>query len=157
MTAHITCIHRGVKRAFHLSAALVALIIWTFSFAQVQTATMTGTVRDNSGAVIPNAHVTVKNLDTGAARDTVSNAQGGYTVPGLSPGNYEINVASGSFSNYKQTVPVTVGGVATVDPTLGLASASTTVEVTAQQEAVQVNTETQEVSQIITPAQVANL
>src|SRR6201998_1702759 len=150
--------HAHTTRTQGLPWTLIALLLLcAAAVAQVQTGTITGTVHDNTGAVIPNAHVTIKSLDTGATRDTVTNGQGGYTVPGLPPGNYEVNVAAGSFSNFKQATAVTVGGVAPVDATLGLAATSTTVEVTAQQEAVQVNTQTQEVSQIITPTEVAQL
>jgi hypothetical protein len=125
--------------------------------AQVQTGTVAGTVRDSTGAIIPNASITVKDLDTGATRNATSGPQGGYTVPGLLPGNYEVAIASGNFSPYKREVQVTVGGISTVDGTLGLGTATTTVEVVGQEAGVEVNTQTQEVSQIVTPAEVANL
>lgn len=158
MSSHLLRIHtRTTSTQGTLWLVIALLLLCATALAQVQTGTISGTVRDSTGAVIPNAHVTIKNLDTGATRDTVTNAQGGYTVPGLPPANYQVDVAAGSFSNFKQNVAVTVGGFATVDATLGLAAASTTVEVTAQQEAVQVNTQNQEVSQIITPTQVAQL
>jgi hypothetical protein len=157
MSSHLLRIQTRTSTPGLLWLVIALLLLCATALAQVQTGTISGTVRDNTGAVIPNAHVTIKNLDTGATRDTVTSAQGGYTVPGLPPGNYEVDVAAGSFSNFKQNVAVTVGGFSTVDATLGLAAASTTVEVTAQQEAVQVNTQTQEVSQIITPTQVAQL
>jgi Carboxypeptidase regulatory-like domain len=134
MSSRLLCSHtRTLSTQCPLWTLIALLLLCAASVAQVQTGTITGTVRDKTGAVIPNAHVTIKSLDTGATRDTVSNGQGGYTVPGLPPGNYELNVAAGSFSNFKQTTAVTVGGIATVDATLGLAEASTTVEVTAQQ------------------------
>jgi hypothetical protein len=136
---------------------LVLLVIGATALGQVQTGSIVGTVRDNTGAVVPNANITVKNQGTGATRNAVSGPNGSYTVPGLPPANYEVTVASGNFSPYKQPVQVTVGGVVTVDATLGLAAASTTIEVVAQEAGVEVNTQTQEVSQIITPTQVANL
>jgi Carboxypeptidase regulatory-like domain len=158
MSSHLLRIHARTTSTQGTPWLVIALLLLcATALAQVQTGTISGTVRDSTGAVIPNAHVTIKNLDTGATRDTVTNAQGGYTVPGLPPANYQVDVAAGSFSNFKQNVAVTVGGFATVDATLGLAAASTTVEVSAQQEAVQVNTQNQEVSQIITPTQVAQL
>jgi Carboxypeptidase regulatory-like domain len=144
-------------------AARSGVIIFTLFFtcaiaiAQVQTGSIAGTVRDNTGAVIPNANITVKNLGTGATRSATSGPNGGYIVPALPPANYEVTIASGNFSPFKQNVQVTVGGFSTIDATLGLAAASTTVEVNAQEAGVEVNTETQEVSQIVTPAQVAQL
>ncbi len=145
------------RAARNSAAILVLFLMCAMAFGQVQTGSIAGTVRDNTGAVVPNANVTVKNLATGASRSVVSGPNGGYTVPGLPPANYEVTVASGNFAPYKQNVQVTVGGFSTMDATLGLAAASTTVEVTAQEAGVEVNTQTQEVSQIITPAQVENL
>src|SRR5246127_2061888 len=158
MSSHLSRIHaRTTSTQGTLWLVIALLLLCATALAQVQTGTISGTVRDSTGAVIPSAHAPIKNLDPGPTRGTVTNAQGGYTVPGLPPANYQVDVAAGSFSNFKQNVAVTVGGFATVDATLGLAAASTTVEVSAQQEAVQVNTQNQEVSQIITPTQVAQL
>jgi hypothetical protein len=125
--------------------------------AQVQTGTLAGTVKDSTGAIIPNASISVKNVDTGATRNATGGPQGGYTIPGLLPGNYEVTIASGNFSPYKRQIQITVGGISTVDATLGLGAATTTVEVVGQEAGVEVNTQTQEVSQIVTPAEVANL
>ena len=62
------------------------------ALAQVNTATITGTVRDESGAVLPGAAVTVQNQDTGISRTLTSNETGRYTVPALGLGNYQVNV-----------------------------------------------------------------
>src|ERR1700740_1896306 len=135
MSAHVTsstCRNGALSALYlYLGATVLALLICSVSFAQVQTGTISGTVKDNSGAVIPDAKITLKSLDTGATRTAVTGSQGSYTIPGLQPGNYELTAPAANFSNYKQNVQVTVGGFESVDATLGLAAASTTVEVTA--------------------------
>ena len=125
--------------------------------AQVQTGSISGTVRDSSGAVVPNATVTVINLDTSARRTVQSGPAGVYTVTGLQPGKYEVEVRSGAFAPFREGVEITVGGSITADATLNVSTASTTVEVIAQNPAVEVNTTTQELSQVITTEQLAQL
>src|SRR2546427_11081771 len=58
------------------------------AFAQQESATIIGEVRDASGAVVPNAAVTVTNVDTGISVATVTNDRGSFTVPNLRPGDY---------------------------------------------------------------------
>jgi len=121
--------------------------------AQVQTGNITGTVRDATGAVVPNATVTVVSLGTQARRTVQSSSTGTYTVTGLQPGQYEVTVTSGNFAPFKQEVNVAVGGNSALDVSLGV-SASATVEVVAQNASIEVNTQTQELSQIISSATV---
>ena len=64
----------------------VALIVSTTLFAQVQTGSISGTVRDKGGAVVPDTTVVAKNLDTAAERTVRAAADGVYTIPGLAPG-----------------------------------------------------------------------
>ena len=96
-------------------------------------------------------------LETGAERTVQSNAEGSYNILALPPGNYDVTVTSGNFAPFTQRAAVSVGGTATVDATLGVSGGATLVEVTAESAAVEVNTQTQEQSQIITPEQVAEL
>jgi hypothetical protein len=136
---------------------ILVLLIATLSFAQVQTGTLSGTVRDKAGAVVPNAMVTATNLETSATRTVQSNDQGFYTMPGLKPGSYELAFSSGNFSPQKQRAQLSVGGQITVDATLDVSGASTTVEVTSEAAGVEVNTQTQEQSQVISQQQIAQL
>src|SRR5262249_54717513 len=124
--------------------------------AQVQSGNITGTVRDSSGAVIPNATVNVVSLGTQARRTVQSNSAGTYTVTGLQPGQYGVTITSGNFAPFKQDIAVAVGGNTTLDATLGV-SASTTVEVVAQNPSLEVNTQTQELSQVISSQQLSQL
>src|SRR5580704_14364158 len=138
-------------------AMAVAMITSVTATAQVHTGSVAGTVRDQAGAVIPNATVTVTSLQTGAARTVQGNAEGSYNVLALPPGDYEVSITSGSFAPFKQKTTVTVGGAVTVDASLGVAGTTTAVEVTAAAAGVEVNTQTQETSQIVTTEQVEQM
>jgi Carboxypeptidase regulatory-like domain len=144
-------------------ATLLAIVVVVLMFgtvlatAQVHTGSIAGTVRDKAGAVVPNATVTATNTETGAERTVQSNAEGAYIIVALPPGDYEITVTSGNFAAFKQKAAVTVGGTVTVDASLGISGGATSVEVTAEAAGVEVNTQTQEQAQVITPEQVAQL
>src|SRR6266481_4388816 len=76
---------RGLAVLFILISAAGALR------AQV-TASVTGTVKDSSGAVVPGAAVTIKSLESGLARTTETDANGNYSAPSLPVGEYEVAV-----------------------------------------------------------------
>src|SRR5580700_6984798 len=67
------------------------------------TASLSGTVTDPSGAVVPNAQVTVHSLGTGADRVVKTDSDGIYAVPSLQPGDYKVQATASGFSTY--TVP----------------------------------------------------
>jgi len=104
-----------------------AFLIAPAGFGQANTGTITGTVRDPSGAVIAGANVAVKNMATGAQRTAQSGNQGQYEVPGLPVGTYEVDITSGNFAPFKTNAEVTVGGVSPVDAQLSTGQATTTV------------------------------
>src|SRR5579863_3494093 len=66
--------------------------------AQVAGATLSGTVTDQSGAVLPQASVAGKNIATGITRTSISSSAGFYTLPNLLPGVYEVTVTAQGFS-----------------------------------------------------------
>ena len=71
-----------------ISAALALVLLTSVRvYAQVSGATMTGTVSDASGAVIPNAQVSIKNVATGEVRAVTTDAAGFYSAPNLLPGS----------------------------------------------------------------------
>src|SRR5467141_4070606 len=72
------------------------------AYAQVAGATLTGTVKDSSGAVIPNAQVVITDAATGVTRTVSPDGAGPYTAPNLLPGTYEIRVMATSFSTQVQ-------------------------------------------------------
>lgn len=124
--------------------------------AQVEAGTISGTVRDSSGAVIAGATVAVKNVATGAERKAETGATGQYNVPGLSPGTYEITISRTGFAEFKGRAEVAVGGHTTVDAQLAVSAQVVTVEVVAVT-GTTVNTETQEISEVISTEQIAQL
>src|SRR6516225_3732444 len=92
------------------------LTIPSILLGQSGNATLSGTIHDSSGAVIPNAKVTALNTATGVPKETVSNSSGLYVIPNLIPGPYELEVAATSFQTKKiQGVALNVDQQATVD------------------------------------------
>jgi iron complex outermembrane recepter protein len=83
-------------------------------FAQSPDGRFTGVVRDSSGAAVPGANVTVTN-ETGASQSTVSGPDGSFSVTGLVPGSYTVEVQLRGFGTTKQTVQVTAGAAATAE------------------------------------------
>lgn len=98
--------------------------------AQVSGATLSGTVTDASGALVPKAAVVIRNTDTGATRDVTTNGDGFYSAPNLNPGNYEVKVSAKGFSAVLQkNIVLTVSAQQTLSPVLAVGSVNQTVEV----------------------------
>src|SRR5258708_33049004 len=76
----------------------VGLLTQTGAFGQVVGATLRGTVSDPSGAAIPRAIVSIRNVATGAVNATPTNGDGIYSASNLQPGKYEVSVAAPGFS-----------------------------------------------------------
>lgn len=83
-----------LRRLFLLTSMLC---LTSLAFAQTS-GTISGTVSDASGGLIPNAKVTARNQTNGERRETVTNANGQYAIPLLPPGEYEIEVAQAGFA-----------------------------------------------------------
>ena len=146
------------ETGFRLSALSIAFfsliaICSSAAFGQAEAGMISGTVRDPSGAVVSGAKVTVTNVATSATRTAQTGSLGQYSIPSLLPGNYNVTISNQNFSTFKTNAEVTVGGVTTVDAQLQVGISSTVVEVTAGS-AAQVNTQTQEMSQLIDTQQV---
>src|ERR1700751_2256029 len=113
---------------------LIALIVFAYgstpAAAQVAGATILGTVSDPAGAVIANAEVKIQDAGTGQIRTATTNSAGFYTAPNLVPGNYELRVSAPGFSSGVANVILTVGAQQTVNVTLKVGQATSTVEVT---------------------------
>src|SRR5262245_16305513 len=97
----------------------LALLSSGLAFAQATTGTITGVVTDSTGAVIPNANVTIQDLDRGASVDTTTNDQGLFTRTQLANGRYSVNVAAQGFKGSKQNnIIVNVDRETRIDVTL---------------------------------------
>jgi outer membrane receptor protein involved in Fe transport len=142
-------IHFGRRTACLVFTLLVsALSIW----AQAETGQITGTVSDQTGAAVVGASIGVTNVDTGTTRVTLSNADGVYAVTNLIPGEFEVTVTAPGFNAFKNKVNVTVGAKVGLDVKLQIGKSTTVVEVTETAAAVQVNTETQTITQTLSTA-----
>jgi len=124
--------------------------------AQLEAGQISGTVLDQSDAVVPGATISVRDTDTNSVRTIVSSATGAYLVPGLAPATYEVTVTASAFKAYTAKVEVTVGGHVTLDAKLSVSATTAEVEVVGEGGA-QVNTQTQEMSQVVDTNQIANL
>jgi len=100
------------------------VLVWAglFFFAgvlgrgQVTTGTISGTVTDSSGAVLPGAKITILNEETGITRAATSDAVGRYSAPSLSLGNYKVTVSQEGFqTSVRSGIVLTVGRQALVD------------------------------------------
>jgi hypothetical protein len=146
------------KSAKAILVLLFGLLLTTIPvFGQgVETGTISGTVKDATGAVIPGATVAVKSLATGAERTATTGSIGQYQVSSLTPGQYEVTIRSEKFESYRTTAEVTVGGIVNVDAQMTVGQSSAVIEVVGGA-ATEVNTQTQEVSQLIDSQQLAAL
>jgi hypothetical protein len=119
-------------------------------------ATITGYVNDPSGAVVPNAQITLNNTATSQSRETVSNASGSYRFANVGVGTYTLTVVAQGFQKYSKTgIVVNVAQTVEQDAVLAIGSQAQTVTVAA--DALQVQSETSEVSTLISGTQVEQL
>src|SRR5438093_11509284 len=101
------------------------------SVAQTSTATILGTVKDASGALIPGVSITVKHTESGLTRNVVSGERGGYNVPLLPVGAYEITTTMPGFKQeVRSGIHLVVGQEAIVERTVEVGCAAEQVTAT---------------------------
>jgi hypothetical protein len=115
---------------------IVLALLLTLSLAtapmfgqSLTTGNITGTVLDPSHAVVPNATVSLKGLDTGSTASTTANSNGGYSFALLKPGRYAVTVKQAGFAEVTETVDVEVGQTSKTDINLSVAKGTEVVEV----------------------------
>src|SRR6202521_860930 len=125
--------------------------------AQVNTATLSGTVSDPQGLPVKGAKVTMTNAGTGAQRTSITDDAGRYNLVGLPPGQYKMAVDGGAnFSVYENpSIVLTVGETASFDLRLDLKGMQQTVPVST--EAAPIETGKTEVSQTVDQVRITNL
>ena len=100
------------------------------AFAQLETATIFGVVKDASGALIPGVNITVKHTESNYARTVLSNERGAYDVRLLPVGAYEITTTMPGFKQeVRKGINLVVGQEAVVDLTLEVGAAAEQVTV----------------------------
>jgi outer membrane receptor protein involved in Fe transport len=135
---------------------ILALVIEAHLLGQAVTGTLLGTVLDPTGAVVPNANVTLSNEGTGVSNHMVTSAQGFYTFPTLDPGTYSVTVSA---TGFKTTMAkgnlVQVEQSTRVDVTLSAGAVNQQVTVSGQNPLVE--TTTSDLGTVIDAQQINNL
>src|SRR5262245_44589061 len=134
-----------------------ALLLSTASYAaaQVERASLTGTVKDQSDAVVPGATVTARNTSTDVPSSTTSDTQGNYVVGALIPGEYVVEVELQGFRKSSKRVSLDTGQRARLDFALAVGGLEQSVVVEAVSPLV--NTEQATLGTVISQPEVANL
>lgn len=134
-------------------AKITLFLPWLFVFnlhlhAQLSRATLTGTVKDTTGAAIPGASVTLKDIATGAVVTRTTDADGNYTITDQEVGHYSLTVSLARFKTV--TIPnieLQVGENARIDPVMEVGSV--TEEVTITTAAPLISTASSDVGQVV--------
>ena len=120
---------------------LIALAVWSSLGLFAQSTSLTGTVSDPSGAVIPGASITIQNLATGATREITADARGAYTIQQIVPGTYKLTAKAAGFAdvviehiellvNQPSTVPITFEKLGTTTTSVQVEAAAAQVNTT---------------------------
>ena len=125
------------------------------AYAQVVGGTLTGSVQDATGAVIPGAKVTVRNDDTGLVRRITTDAAGRFSAPSIPVGSYTVSAQAAGFADFKQAgVVLTVGQTLDLPLKLVVAGAET---VTVNDAVPTVNTSTEQTAGLVGARQIKDL
>ncbi len=143
-----------------LGAFLMVLIALTLlavprGWAQ-DNAVITGTATDASGAVVPNASVTLVNTGTGVSRVSTVNSVGAYRFGNIGAGSYTLTATAAGFQKFSKT-GIVVNVAQTLEQNVTFTVGSESQTITVQADALQVQTETSEVSTLISGEQVRQL
>jgi len=131
-------------------------LVFTLTANAQDNATITGTVGDPSGAVVPNVTISLTNPATGQIRQTTSNSAGAYRFPNVGVGQYTLACTATGFQKYTKT-DIVVNVAQTLEENIVLTVGSESQTVTVAAEALQVQSETSEVSTLISGEQVSQL
>src|SRR5262245_21703267 len=142
------------KIQFAILALLLAFPL--AAAAQVTTATIVGAISDPSGAILPGAQVTARNVDTGLTRTVITGEDGAYRIEFLPVGNYVLEVtANGLQKTTRSGIVLQVNDTVRVDVTLTVGKVTETVTVT--EAPLAVNTSTVEIGRTIQSTEIASL
>jgi len=135
---------------------LACALVVSLSNGQSNSGNIQGTVSDSTGAALPKATVTVRNLDTGATVSTETTDAGLYSAPNLPPGRYALTVEAPNFKKYvREGVTVPTGTTVTLDIQMQLGMVSENVVVSA--DASQLESATSDIGSTVQSSLVANL
>jgi hypothetical protein len=149
----------GVLGLAKLAAGLCMFVLFLSALSSAQsTGTVTGTVTDQSGAVVAKAKVTLKNEGTGDNRETTSNDSGYFSFGTVNPGSYTVKVSAANFKSFERKgMVVRPGDVRDVrDIALQVGTSSDVIEVTGVADEI-APTDSGERSSVLTSKQIENL
>jgi hypothetical protein len=156
MTTGKVFLHKCWRIAGFFAPLALLVCFSVAAFAQAGSGTISGTLTDPNGGVVPDAKVTIRNPENGSEREVLTNGTGLYTFPFLAPGPYEMTVVKAGFATMvRKDLTLQVGQLLTLDLQLKVQSTAETVTVTG--EAPIVDTSKTDVSQVVSPAFVSNL
>ena len=139
-----------------LYSFFAVLVAGSLAMGQSTTATILGTIRDQTGAVLPGVSVQVINQETGRIRNTVTDARGRYRVPALELGSYTVQSSISGFRTLSRSgIVLTVGSEAVVDLAMEVGQVAESVTVTG--EAPLVETTNAQVSGLVGERQIRDL
>src|SRR5271165_178707 len=142
-----SALQSGYRCAWTMATFLVCFLLAATPAVLAQTAAtgaLVGSVRDSSGAVVPNATVTITDTGTSQVRTSTTGADGTYKFALLNPGSYRMKFEAPGFSTAQiPSVTVTVTETAVFDQTLEVGAQTQQVEVRGETEAIQTSSATQ--------------
>ncbi|MGC2163291.1 MAG: carboxypeptidase regulatory-like domain-containing protein [Silvibacterium sp.] len=148
--------YRIKRSAVMMLVLTVTCCITSLTFGQAVGASLNGVVTDSTGAAIPEATVTLKNVDTGLTQTATTSGEGVYRIAPLSPGRYSLSVQAKGFQTYlQQGIIITVDTASSQNVALKAGNVEQTVTVTANAELL--NTTNGSLGQTINQVEVSQL
>src|SRR5437773_927606 len=149
---------RPFRRHGTVSVVIILVLFAAFTrpvVGQITSATISGTVKDQTNAVLPGVDVVLKNKSTGLTRTGVTDANGYFTLPGLPPGTYEARASLTGFGTAVERVTLAVAQEAGL--TLTLAVTGTAESITVVGTAALVDTRSAAMSAVVTEKTISEL
>jgi hypothetical protein len=146
-----------MKSRLAVFTVLLSILFIAANVLAQDNASVTGTVKDSSGASVANAQVTVTSPDRGIKRVTTTNSDGDYSVAALPPGSYNVAIVAAGFKKYEaQSVILRVAQKARIDVALEVGTTSTEITVQGTNVA-QVETQSSELAGTVTGKEITQL
>ncbi|MGA7521711.1 MAG: TonB-dependent receptor [Acidobacteriaceae bacterium] len=139
-----------------LCAFMLLGAMWCGTAWAQATSSITGTVTDPTGAVVPNAKVTITDQETGNTQSTATNNDGIFNIPGLTVGHYDLSISASGFSAYKKSgIVVNLAQTYRENAQLKVGASNQTIRV--QANTLEVQSETNAITSLISGQQVRNI
>ena len=152
----IEAVHAYGVRGLKIAALVLLLAVSATTLLAKVTGGISGTVRDPQGAVVPDANVQLRNVQTGVIQTIVSDSAGFYSFPAVDVGTYEIAFNKAGFAEFRETnLIINVDTSLQVDANLQVGSSQEHVTVTAT--AARVDTETNQIGEVIGEKEMTDL